>query len=66
MSESLQSENEREWLFASIIEGVPGFLYCMDDAGHILASSHGFKEKIGMKIPPGIGQLNVKAVKINF
>jgi CheY-like chemotaxis protein len=47
MSESLQGANEREWLFASIIEGVPGFLYCMNDAGHILASNHGFKEKIG-------------------
>lgn len=46
MSES-HSANESAWLFASIIEGFPGFLYCIDDAGHILTSNHTFKEKIG-------------------
>lgn len=46
MTDYKQSENANAWLFASIVEACPGFLYFIDDAGNVLISNHVFQEKI--------------------
>lgn len=46
MTDYKQAENANAWLFASIVEACPGFLYFIDDAGNILISNHVFQEKI--------------------
>lgn len=46
MTDFKQAENANAWLFASIVEACPGFLYFIDDAGNVLISNHVFQEKI--------------------
>lgn len=46
MTDLTQAGNANAWLFASIVEACPGFLYFIDDAGNVLISNHVFQEKI--------------------
>ena len=39
MTDLTQAGNANAWLFASIVEACPGFLYFIDDAGNVLISN---------------------------
>ena len=42
MTDLTQEGNANAWLFASIVEACPGFLYFIDDAGNVLGLANRF------------------------